>query len=179
MATTMPPASAAPSGRARPAAASLSRSSSRSFRRYGRMSPRKRRLLRRRRRLNASSLAKQSTSTLVRIQNGGKSIRECLRIDAKGRVLDTQYRLVSRGDAHAPQGNKEHRARPPVKIAKPIRPMPASSNQVPSAYDTRYGWDSNGRNTYQPDFWRGSSQPNPQLPRTDRYQRADPFWSNR
>ena len=108
-------------------------------------------------------------------QNGGKSIRECLRIDAKGRVLDTQYRLVSRGDASATLG----RARSSVRVAKPIGPMPAPTNQAPSGYDTRYGWDNNGRYTYQTDFWRGSSQPNPQTPRTDRYQRADPFWSNR
>ena len=47
--------------------------------------------------------------------------------------------------------------------------MPAPSNQAPSGYDTRYGWDNNGRYTDQPDFWRGSSQPNPQTPRTDRY----------
>jgi membrane carboxypeptidase/penicillin-binding protein len=109
----------------------------------------------------------------------GKAISECFRIDAKGRVLDTRYRLVSQGDANATQGNKERRTRPAVRIAKPIRPMPApTTNQVPSAYDNRYGWDNNGRYTYQ-DLWRGSSQPNPQMPRTDQYQRANPFWSNR
>ena len=113
------------------------------------------------------------------VQSGRKAVTECLRMDGKGRVVDTQYRLVSRGDTSATQGIKEHRARPSVRIAKPIRPMPAPSNQAPSGYDTRYGWDNNGRYTYQPDFWRGSSQPNPQTPRTDRYQRADPFWSYR
>jgi penicillin-binding protein 1A len=107
----------------------------------------------------------------------GKTVAECFRIDAKGRVLDTRYRLVSQGDANAPQGNKERRTRPSVRIAKPIRPSPAS-NQTPSAYDNRYGWDNNGRYTYQ-DFWRGSSQPNSQLPRTDQYQRTNSFWSNR
>ena len=108
----------------------------------------------------------------------GKTVAECFRIDAKGRVLDTRYRLVSQGDANAPQDNKERRTRPSVRIAKPIRPKPAPSNQAPSAYDNRYGWDNNGRYTYQ-DFWRGSSQPNSQLPRTDQYQRTNSFWSNR
>jgi membrane carboxypeptidase/penicillin-binding protein len=113
------------------------------------------------------------------VQSGRKAVTECLRMDGKGRVVDTQYRLVSRGDTSAVQGIKEPRVRPSVRIAKPIRPMPAPSNQAPSSYDTRYGWDNNGRYTYQPDFWRGSSQPNPQTPPTNRYQRADPFWSNR
>src|SRR3954469_19386825 len=113
------------------------------------------------------------------MQSGrGKTVAECFRIDAKGRVLDTRYRLVSQGDANATQSNIERRTRPSVRIAKPIRPNPAPSNLAPSAYDNRYGWDNNGRYTYQ-DFWRGSSQPNSQLPRTDQYQRTNSFWSNR
>src|SRR3954451_12231539 len=94
----------------------------------------------------------------------GKTVAECFRIDAKGRVLDTRYRLVSQGDAHTTQGDKERRTRPSVRVTQPIRPMPTPYNNAPSAYESRYGWDNNGRYTYQ-DFWRGSSQPNPQVPR--------------
>ena len=51
------------------------------------------------------------------IQKGeGKATSECLRVDPKGRVLDTRYRLVSRGDA-SPRGDKENR----TKIRNPIR----------------------------------------------------------
>ena len=178
-ATTTPTASAARSAAARPAAAWRFRSSSRSSRRCGPMSRR-----RPRSRPPSPEAKRQLTCKSIDLESGemqssrGKAVSECFRIDAKGRVLDTRYRLVSQGDANATQGNKERRTRPSVRIAKPIRPMPAPSNQVPSAYDNRYGWDNNGRYTYQ-DFWRGSSQPNPQLPRTDQYQRANPFWSNR
>jgi hypothetical protein len=31
----------------------------------------------------------------------GKAVSECLRLDAKGRIIDTQYRLVSRENAHS------------------------------------------------------------------------------
>ena len=108
------------------------------------------------------------------IQKGeGKATSECLRVDPKGRVLDTRYRLVSRGDA-SPRGDKENR----TKIAKPNQ-VPAPPNQVPSGYDPRYGWDNNGRYTYQPNSWGGAPQSNPQLPRPGRQQRAGPFWGNR
>ena len=35
------------------------------------------------------------------VQSGGKAVTECLRVDGKGRVVDTQYRLVSRSGANA------------------------------------------------------------------------------
>jgi membrane carboxypeptidase/penicillin-binding protein len=114
------------------------------------------------------------------IQNGrGKPITECLRVDAKGRVLDTQYRLVSRSDVSGTGWVKENRTRPSNKIAKPAFQKPALPNQVPSEYNPLYGWDNNGRYTYQPNFWGGAPQSSPQLPRAGRQQQANPFWSYR
>ena len=71
-ATTTPLASAARSAAARPAAASPFRSSNRSSRRCGPMSPRKPRFRRRHRRPNASSLASQLTSNPGKYRAGGR-----------------------------------------------------------------------------------------------------------
>jgi membrane carboxypeptidase/penicillin-binding protein len=35
---------------------------------------------------------------------GGKAVNECLRVDAKGKVIDTRYRLVSGESAHLQRG---------------------------------------------------------------------------
>ena len=42
-------------------------------------------------------------------RNGGKSISECFRIDAKGKTVDTQYKLVSRESSYAAREPRETR----------------------------------------------------------------------
>jgi hypothetical protein len=44
-------------------------------------------------------LACKTTSTAEPGEGGGRGIPECFRIDASGRVIDTQYNLVSREEA--------------------------------------------------------------------------------
>ena len=46
----------------------------------------------------------------------GKAFTECLRVDAKGKVVDTQYRLVSRESAHLQRGIFE--------VERPLWPTP-------------------------------------------------------
>ena len=42
-------------------------------------------------------------------RNGGKSISECFRVDAKGKIVDTQYKLISRESAYAAREPRETR----------------------------------------------------------------------
>jgi hypothetical protein len=98
----MPTARAARWAAARPAAAWRSRSSSRSSRRHGPASPPRTALAppspEARRQLSCKSVDLESGEAKER---GGKVITECFRVDAKGRTIDTQTRLVSGDGARA------------------------------------------------------------------------------
>src|SRR6266480_1140990 len=77
------------------------------------------------------------------IQNGrGKAVSECFRVDAKGKILDTQYQLVSRGDTY---GAREFYS---------VAPGPFGYG----GYEQRggyYYYDNNGRYVPAPrDPWR-------------------------
>src|SRR5262249_34910450 len=84
--------------------------------------------------------------------SGGKAITECLRVDAKGKVLDTQFQLVSRESA-------------PTKRDTPSRTSPGRGNQLgDTGYN--YGWSSwpgggqsNSQGGAQPNL-QGGAQPN-------------------
>ena len=47
-----------------------------------------------------------------RLSGRAKAVAECLRLDAKGKVVDTQYRLVSRDSAYAKQDRKDNSVHP-------------------------------------------------------------------
>jgi penicillin-binding protein 1A len=75
-------------------------------------------------------------------QSRGKSVNECLRVDAKGRVLDTQYRLMSRESSYA--------AREPRKARTTVRKVhraPAPSYSHSWGWPQGWGW-SQGWNPY-------------------------------
>jgi hypothetical protein len=61
------------------------------------------------------------------VQSGGKAVTECLRVDGKGRVVDTQYRLVSRSGANAKPDREASRSTK--------RERPNSSNDIPRTND--------------------------------------------
>jgi hypothetical protein len=67
---------------------------------------------------------------------GGKAITECLRVDAKGKVLDTQFQLVSRESA-------------PTRPDTPSRASLGRANQLGDSA-RNYGWSS----------WQGGGQSN-------------------
>jgi penicillin-binding protein 1A len=76
-----------------------------------------------------------------KIQNGrGSAVSECFRVDARGRILDTQYRLVAR-DAHSRRDRDDSRSRD-----KQDRELSASGNSSERAYIAEYGWSG--------DLWR-------------------------
>jgi membrane peptidoglycan carboxypeptidase len=62
------------------------------------------------------------------VQSGGKAVTECLRVDGKGRVVDTQYRLVSRSGANAKPDREASRSTK--------RERPNSSNDIPRTKDS-------------------------------------------
>ena len=66
----------------------------------------------------------------MRSGRGSKAATECFRIDANGKVVDTQYRLVARG-AYAARSRGDRR------------------------YDY---YDDSGRSYWSPDPWRGAQQ---------------------
>jgi membrane carboxypeptidase/penicillin-binding protein len=82
---------------------------------------------------------------------GGKAITECLRVDGKGKVVDTQYRLVSQKSAYANRDREDNTPRTKVP----------SSTQPLGNYHGAYAFDNNGRYVYTPDLRRGVAQPAP------------------
>ena len=92
---------------------------------------------------------RQLTCKSVNLDSGemqssrGKTVSECLRVDAKGKVIDTQYRLVSRDSIYARRDRKDGPARP-KRDDTAIR----SRNERPYSYQD--GWSH--------DPWRGAPQ---------------------
>jgi penicillin-binding protein 1A len=86
------------------------------------------------------------------VKSGGKAITECLRMDAKGKIVDTQYRLVSRKSAYAKRDREDDTPR--TKVPSSTRPQ--------GTYDGAYVFDNNGRYVYTFDPRRGVAQPVPQ-----------------
>jgi penicillin-binding protein 1A len=83
------------------------------------------------------------------VKSGGKAITECLRMDAKGKIVDTQYRLVSRKSAYAKRDREDDTPR--TKVPSSTRPQ--------GTYDGTYAFDNNGRYVYTSDPRRGVAQP--------------------
>ena len=88
---------------------------------------------------------------------GGKGVTECFRIDRSGRIVDTQYALVSREDYAGRDGyDVAPNPNPFFFVSQPAQPPRGYPNQQgyapsapPGAYDPRrdqvYVYDNNGR----------------------------------
>jgi penicillin-binding protein 1A len=77
-----------------------------------------------------------------KIQSGRRSaVSECFRVDAKGRILDTQYQLIARDSAHIRRDGDES-----ISRDKRDRGLSASGNSSERAYTAEYGWSG--------DLWR-------------------------
>jgi membrane carboxypeptidase/penicillin-binding protein len=102
------------------------------------------------------------------IQSGrGKAVSECFRVDAKGKILDTQYRLLAREGAYARRSRDDSASRD-----NRDRELSASRNRSEPAYSGEYGWSR--------DSWRGAPQWNTRgdnIQHWDREQRWD-SWDN-
>jgi penicillin-binding protein 1A len=81
-----------------------------------------------RRQLSCKSIDIESGKT----QNGGKPFTECFRLDGKGKVVDTQYRLLTRESAYAAREKRSRRS-----VAHP-----AFSQGF--GYSNGWGWSNNG-----------------------------------
>jgi len=79
--------------------------------------------------------------------SGGKAISECLRVDAKGKVLDTQFQLVSRESVPTKRDRE----------ASPSRTSLGHANQVGD--DGRNSGWSSWQGGAQSN-WQGGAQPN-------------------
>jgi penicillin-binding protein 1A len=81
-----------------------------------------------------------------KIQNGrGSAVSECFRVDTRGRILDTQYRLVARNRTHTGRDRDD-------SISRDMRDqeLSASGNSSERAYPAEYGWSG--------DLWRRAPQ---------------------
>src|SRR6266480_1153999 len=97
----------------------------------------------------------------------GKAVSECFRVDAKGKILDTQYRLLAREGAYASRSPDDSTSRD-----NRDRELSASRNRSERAYSGEYGWSR--------DSWRGAPQWNTRgdnIQHWDREQRWD-SWDN-
>ncbi len=103
-----------------------------------------------------------------KIQSGrGKAVSECFRVDAKGKILDTQYRLLAREGAYASRSPDDS----PSRDNRDREPS-ASRNRSERAYSAEYGWSR--------DSWREAPQGDTRgndIQRWDREQRWD-SWDN-
>src|SRR5438093_7156423 len=91
-----------------------------------------------------------------KIQSGrGKLASECFRVDAKGRILDTQYRLIARDSAHIRRDGDES-----ISGDKRERGLSAPSNSE-RAYTAEYGWSG--------DVWRRAPQWDSRADNTQRW----------
>jgi hypothetical protein len=116
---------------------------------------------------------------------GGRAITECLRIDRNGRIVDTQYQLVSREDVYAARESQGY-----YSVAPNPNPFGFFDQHQGSGY---YYYDNNGRYVPAPrDSWRAPGRvqdprvqaPPPRDPYGREYQtpqRVDPgyIWGNR
>ena len=78
-------------------------------------------------------------------REGGKSLTECFRVDAKGRIADTQYRLTS--------GDGSYSAREGSAPAREPRHTTVRSYSAPSpqGLGSSYGWGWQNGGWYQQD----------------------------
>jgi hypothetical protein len=88
-----------------------------------------------------------------RHNSGGKAITECLRVDAKGKVLDTQFQLVSRESA------PEHDGESGKKVSA-ARNASTPAPQDPWRTQQQWGWQWGSGQQWREERrqWR-SSQP--------------------
>ena len=105
--------------------------------------------------LTCKSTGSQSRNT----RRSGKAITECFRVDAKGRVVNTQYRLVAREGAYAKRERAEPRRAEPGRAARTARSD--ESNVAPARDPWRGGWGWGGWEWRSPQradpgqFWGG------------------------
>ena len=79
-----------------------------------------------------------------RARESGKSLTECFRVDAKGKITDTQYRLISRESAYASEdGTASRRERKRHKTVRYYL-VPA-----PQGFGAPFGWGSHNGGWYQ------------------------------
>jgi hypothetical protein len=62
-------------------------------------------------------------------------VSECFRVDAKGRIFDTQYRLIARESADIRRDRDDS-----ISRDKRDRELSASGNSSEHAYSAEYGW---------------------------------------
>jgi penicillin-binding protein 1A len=78
------------------------------------------------------------------LQSGrGKGFSECFRVDRKGKVIDTEYRLVSQGERHAKHDREDgagrNKAGAPRKARAPVV-NPNAWSQDPWRAQQQWGW---------------------------------------
>ena len=96
-------------------------------------------------------------------KGSGKAITECFRVDAKGKAIDTRYRLVSQDERNA-KGDREDgaahkKASAPRRASTPVA-NPNAWSQDPSRAQQQWGWQWGGGQQWREERreWR-SPQP--------------------
>jgi membrane carboxypeptidase/penicillin-binding protein len=82
-------------------------------------------------------------------KSGEKAITECFRLDAKGKIINTEYRLVSQEERHAKHDREERHAKRDQEDSKPRRATSATRNPS-AAVPTSSRWSQ--------DPWRAQQQ---------------------
>jgi membrane carboxypeptidase/penicillin-binding protein len=78
----------------------------------------------------------------------GKAVSECFRVDARGKVIDTQYRLVSRESASTKREAAAARARRDESVARTNSERPTSYQdpwRAAPQWDSRWDYGQRGR----------------------------------
>jgi penicillin-binding protein 1A len=90
---------------------------------------------------------RQLTCKAIDVESGGKGkFSECFRIDAKGKVVDTQYKLLSRESSYASQEPRK------ARTTREVDRAPNRSSYQGSGWSQGWGW-SNGWGGSQGGGW--------------------------
>ena len=90
-------------------------------------------------------------------KSGEKAITECFRLDAKGKIINTEYRLVSQEERHAKHDREERHAKRDQEDSKPRRATSAPRN-TSAAVPASNAWSQPWRTQQQWGWQWGASQ---------------------
>jgi hypothetical protein len=88
---------------------------------------------------------------------GEKAVRECFRLDAKGKIINTEYRLVSQEERHAKRDQEERHAKRDQEDSK-LRRATSAPRNTSAAAPASNAWSQPWRTQQQWGWQWGASQ---------------------
>jgi hypothetical protein len=74
------------------------------------------------------------------VDTGEKAVRECFRLDAKGKIINTEYRLVSQEERHAKRDQEGSKPRRATSAPRNTSAAVPASNAWSQPWRTQQQW---------------------------------------